>query len=149
MTISEAVPLYLDYLDSTARRSPLTIRAYRQDLQRFLAFLHAERQLQLAQVETLTVERWMASMRDLSTATVCRALNSLSGLFKWAIRFRNAQANPLDLIERPRQRRQVQPSPTPEEVQAMLDATRNLTERVALLSMATSGLRRSEALALQ
>ena len=31
----------------------------------------------------------------------------------------------------------------------MLDATRNLTERVALLSMATSGLRRSEALALQ
>ena len=82
-------------------------------------------------------------------SVVRRALNSLSGLFKWAVRFRHAQANPLDLIERPRQRRQVQPSPTPEEVQAMLDATRNLTERVALLSMATSGLRRSEALALQ
>jgi hypothetical protein len=29
----------------------------------------------------------MASMRDLSVATVGRALNSLSGLFKWAIRF--------------------------------------------------------------
>ncbi|NLO74791.1 MAG: tyrosine-type recombinase/integrase, partial [candidate division WS1 bacterium] len=33
-------------------------------------------------------------------SVVRRALNSLSGLFKWAVRFRHAQANPLDLIER-------------------------------------------------
>jgi integrase/recombinase XerC len=147
MKLNDAVKEYLDYLQSVARRSPFTITAYRYDLARFTTFL-GDGTGELAEIDPPLVERWMASMRHLSDATVTRALNSLSALFKWAIRFRYAQANPLDLVQRPRKRRRIAPCPKPEEVQAMLDATRGVTQRAALLTLATSGLRRAELLGL-
>ncbi len=148
MTISEATTAYLDYLASVARRSPQTITAYRYDLARFAAFMQDQAVADLDAIDAPTVERWIASMRHLSDATVCRALNCLSSLFKWAIRFGHTPTNPLDLVNRPRQRPRLQPCPSPEEVQALLDATQGLNERVALLALATSGLRRAELLAL-
>ncbi len=130
---------------TVARRSPNTIAAYRFDLARFARFLPEE---DLAQVDPAIVERWTGSMRHLSDATVRRALNALSGLYNWAIRFGHAQANPLDHVHRPKTRRRIPRTPRPEEVLALLDATRSPTERAALLALATSGLRRAELLAL-
>jgi integrase/recombinase XerC len=148
MTISEAITAHLDYLATVARRSPQTITAYGYDLARFARFMDEQGKTDLAAVDPATVERWMASMRDLSVATVSRALNSLSGLFKWAIRFGYAATNPLDQVHRPKARRRIPKTPAPDEVRAMLDATRGQTERAALLALATSGLRRAELLAL-
>jgi integrase/recombinase XerC len=146
MMISAARAEFLAYLRDVARRSPATIRAYRADLQRFERFLTTPSDL--AQIDAPTVERWMASMRDLSVATVRRAINALSSLFTWAIRFGHARANPVDRVERPSRRKRVQPCPSPADVRAMLDATRNDTERAVLLAMATGGLRRAEVLGL-
>lgn len=148
MTITQGIDSYLDYLQTVARRRPNTITAYGFDLARFARFADELGRTPLAQVDPATVELWTASMRDLSDATVRRALNSLSGLFKWAIRFGHAPANPLDLVHRPKTRRRIPKTPHPEEVQALLDATRGPTERAALLALATSGLRRAELLAL-
>jgi integrase/recombinase XerC len=148
VTITQGIDEYLDYLQTVARRSPNTITAYRFDLARFLRFLENQGDTDLAQVDPALIERWTASMRHLSDATVRRALNSLSGLFKWAVRFGHAQANPLDQVHRPKTRRRIPKTPRPEEVQALLDATRSPTERAALLALATSGLRRAELLAL-
>lgn len=145
MTISEAIADYIDYLQTVARRQPNTITAYRFDLARFV---DQQGEADLAAVDPATVERWVASMRDLSDATVRRALNSLSGLFNWAVRFSHAKTNPLDQVHRPKTRRRIRKTPRPDEVQGMLDATRGQTERAALLALATSGLRRAELLAL-
>jgi integrase/recombinase XerC len=148
MTISEAITAHLDYLATVARRSPQTITAYGYDLARFTHFMDEQGKTDLAAVDPATVERWMASMRDLSVATVRRALNSLSGLFKWAIRFGHATTNPLDHVHRPKAHRRIPKTPCPDEVQAMLAGTRGQTERATLLALATSGLRRAELLAL-
>jgi len=91
----------------------------------------------------------MASMRDLSDATVRRSLNALSGLFRWAVRFGYTSANPVDLIDRPREKRRIEPCPTQEEVAALLRAARGHAERAALLALSTSGLRRAELLSLK
>mgnify|MGYP000915231816 CR=1 FL=1 len=147
MTIAEAIPEYLAYLRDVSRRSPATIRAYRADLGRFQRFL-SDQPTQLSRIDPPTVERWIASMRDLCNSTVRRALNALSSFFTWAIRFGHTDANPVDRVERPSHRKRVQPCPSSVEVRAMLEATRNDTERAVLLAMATGGLRRAEVLAL-
>jgi len=148
VTMTEAISLYIDYLQKVARHSPRTIAAYRSDLARFARFLDDDPQPPLATIDAPTVENWVAAMHDLSDATVRRALNSLSSLFKWAVRFGHAANNPLDLVHRPKKRRRIPTCPHPHEVQAMLEATRNLTERAVLLTLATSGLRRAELLSL-
>ncbi len=148
LSLQAAVSEYLVYLDTVSRRSPATISAYRADLRRFTTFLGQD----IEDLQTLSaplIEHWMASMRDLADATVCRSLNALSGLFRWAIRFGYATSNPLEYIERPRKKHRVQPCPTKEEVAAMLRASRGYAERVALLALSTSGLRRSELLGLK
>jgi integrase/recombinase XerC len=148
VTISDAVTAYLEYLRNVARRQPQTLTAYGYDLARFARFMEDQGKTDLAAVDPATVEQWMASMSDLSAATVRRALNSLSGLFKWAVRFGHATSNPLDHVQRPKTRRRIRKAPRPEEVLAMLDATRGSTERATFLAAATSGLRRAELLTL-
>jgi len=147
LSLQAAVSEYLDYLDTVSRRSPATISAYRADLRRLALYLGQD----IEDLQTLTpplIERWMASMRDLSDATVRRSLNALSGLFRWAVRFGYTQSNPVDYIDRPKKKRRIQPCPTQDEVAALLRAARGHAERAAVLALATSGLRRAELLAL-
>ena len=106
MRMTEAISLYLDYLEKVARHSPRTIAAYRLDIARFARFLD-DPQHPLGTIDAPTVENWVAAMHELSDATVRRALNSLSGLFKWAVRFGYASTNPLDLVPRPKKRRRI------------------------------------------
>jgi len=47
MRVDEAIPQYLTYLHSVARRAPATITAYRHDLARFVSFLEADAHLTL------------------------------------------------------------------------------------------------------
>jgi len=91
----------------------------------------------------------MASMRNLSVATVRRAINALSSLYVWAVRFGHAHRNPVDPVERPGRRKRVQPCPSPADVRAILAAARNDTERAVILALATSGLRRAELIAVE
>jgi site-specific recombinase XerD len=148
VTLDQAMPGFLDYLDAVARKAPATISAYRADLARFRTFLGDQVTMPLADVSAPLVEHWMASMRHLSDSTVRRSLNALSGLFRWAVRLGHATSNPLDLVERPKTKRHIEPCPTREEVAAMLRASRGRAERGALLALATSGLRRAELISL-
>jgi len=148
LSLREAVSEYLGYLNTVSRRSPATISAYRADLRRLTTYLGQD----IEDLHTLTpplIERWMASMRHLSAATVRRSLNALSGLFRWAVRFGYATTNPVDLVDRPKKKRRIEPCPTRDEVAALLRAARGHAECAALLALATSGLRRSELLSLK
>ena len=149
MRVDEAIPQYLAYLHSVARRSPATITAYRHDLARFVSFLGSSADSPLSDITPPLIDDWIASMRHLSTSTVRRALNALSALFIWAVRFNHAPTNPVDRIERPKATPRLQPCPSRDQVAALLHACHGTTERAALLAMATSGLRRAELLALQ
>lgn len=148
LSLQAAVREYLDYLQTVARRSPLTIQGYRADYRRFLAFLRDQNDLPLNEITPQLVERYTATLRHLSDSSVRRTLNALSSLFRWAVRFDYVAANPLDKVQRPRKKQKVQPCPSPAEVSALLDTTKGPNERAALLALATSGLRRAELLAL-
>lgn len=148
LSVANAAEEYLDYLQTVARRSPLTIRAYDAEYKRFLVFLGAQQGMALAEVTPQLLEGYTASLRHLSDASLRRALNALSSLFRWAVRFDLVNTNPVDKVHRPRKKTKVQPCPSPAEVSALLNATKRPTERAALLALATSGLRRSELLSL-
>lgn len=148
LAVTDAVRHFLRHLQTVARRSPRTVEAYSSDLARFVSFLGDQAALPLAQVTPPTVELWMGSMQHLSDATLRRALNALSSMFRWAKRFGHCAGNPVDEISRPRKKTAIQPCPTPDQVSAMLSSTRSTRERAALLALCTSGLRRAELLAL-
>jgi integrase/recombinase XerC len=148
MTLAQAIPDYLVYLRDIARRAPATISAYRSDLSHFAGSRSDLPGLELGAITPAHTDVWQATLRHLSDATVRRALNSLSSLFRWAIRSGYVAANPVDHAQRPRKRRRVAPTPGTEEVAAVLAAARGDTERAAILLMATSGLRRAEMLSL-
>ena len=148
LALDEAIDQYLEYLQAVGRRSPATVSAYRSDLSKFQAFLgHGTRQ-RLSEIDPPGVERWIGSMRDLSTATVRRAVHALSALYRWAIKFGHTKTNPIDRVDTPKAKTRIQPCPTPEEVKAMIEGCNGDGERAALLALATSGLRRAELLAV-
>ena len=148
LAFAPAVERFLNHLQTVARRSPCMVKAYRSDLARFVAFLGDQAQLPIAQVTAPMVELWMGSMQHLSDATLRRALNALSSMFRWAKRFGHCASNPVEEINRPRKKRRIPSCPTPEQVSAMLETTKGTAERAAFLALATSGLRRAELLAL-
>ena len=148
MELKVAVAEYLGNLESVGRRSHNTFVAYRCDIGKFVRFADENHVFELEAVTPMLAERWTASMRDLADATVTRAQNALSSMFKWAIRFGYVTANPMDRVERPRKRRRVMPCPSLADVKGLLSGTEGLVQRAALLSMAMGGLRKSELLAL-
>ena len=148
LTVEQLITEYLDYLHAVGRRSPATISAYRSDLSKFRAFLGDGGQYALSDIDAPVVERWIASMRGLSTATVRRAVHALSALYRWAIKFGHTKTNPIDRVDTPKAKIRIQPCPRPGEVKAMIEGCNGDGERAALLALATSGLRRAELLAL-
>lgn len=148
VSVRDAAGKYLQYLEAVSRRSRATVQAYHWDLQRLLNYLGDRADMPLRQLNDVEVEEWIASMHHLKVATVKRSLNALGGLFRWGKRYGYVSSSPVDLIERPKAKRAIQPCPAKVEVASMLAACRGHAERAALLAMATSGLRRGELLSL-
>ena len=148
MELRVAVAEYLENLESVGRRSHNTFVAYRCDIGKFVSFAHESGVFELEAVTPVLAERWAYSLKGLAASSVTRALNAVSSLFKWAVRFGYAAANPLDRVERPRRKKRVLPCPSLDDVRALLAGADTLTQQAALLAMAMGGLRKSEVLDL-
>lgn len=78
---------FLNYLAAERRYSPLTVRNYRRDIERFLDWLDVdERRYDFSRVRTEDVRAWILvrTERDkVSAASMNRELSSLRALFRW------------------------------------------------------------------
>jgi site-specific recombinase XerD len=86
------------------QKSARTRRAYRLDVQHFMATLGITSSDELRQVDHRAVIAWERAMRGAEGAapsTIRRRLSALSSLFKHLVRHGHAAKNPVTEIERP------------------------------------------------
>jgi site-specific recombinase XerD len=138
---------------STQTKSKETLRAYRQDLTRFGAFLK-EKGLRTNQVKQSTIAEFIRHLEDtkgrtvsdrLAPATIARHLTVISAYYEWlrgdsdvAIR------NPVERFKRPKVRNE-KPRDVDDGILAKLvDGITDLRDRAIVLLFVYSGLRLSE-----
>jgi integrase/recombinase XerC len=165
-TAHQALEAWIAYLAYERRASPLTLQAYRDDLEAFLAFMeiHRGERLTLAVLSDISaaeVRAYMAHRRGgetpLSTRSLSRHLSAIRSFFGWIDR-RLEVANPhLALVRGPRVKPS-QPRPVSEDqargliAEAEGDVEREPWETARDAAVLTllygCGLRISEALSL-
>jgi integrase/recombinase XerC len=152
---------FLGHLEGERTLSAHTVRAYRGDLERFLAFL-AEQFLEKpvaairpAEVDTLAVRSFVAALARAGTGRKSqgRALSALRTFFRWACRVGELAANPAARVPTPKAPKTLPRHLRPGEVESLLEAPEGTTplacrDRALLELLYATGLRVAEAVSL-
>ncbi len=152
---------YLEHLADGRALSAHTVRAYRGDLERFLAFLARDflgKELGAVtpgDVDALAVRSFLAALhRDgLSARSRGRALSAVRGLFRFARREGVVEVDPAAGVTAPRAGRDLPRHLRPGEIEALLEAPGSTgplaaRDRAILELLYASGLRVSELVGL-
>jgi integrase len=100
----------------------------------------------ISEVKTVAVEKWLHGL-SYAPATKSKIRNIMSAVFNHAIRYEWMQHNPISHVRCSSKRVREPDVLTPEEFNALLDEL-PLRERVMVMLAGTTGLRRSELIAL-
>ncbi len=102
--------------------------------------------LRLDQVKTVAVESWLKSL-DYAPGTLSKIRNIMSAIFTHAKRYDMIQTNPIEGVRCSSKRRRAPDILTPDEFKSLLNELPQ-RERVMVMLVGTTGLRRSELIAL-
>lgn len=156
MDFSEASERFLHYLRVVKGASEHTLRSYGIDLNSFARFSEeGDAPLALSGVSKRLVRRYLAHLHEqrVSVRTVLRRLSALRSFFKYAMKEKIVQENPLEEIESPKKEKKLPVSITYGQVQQLLhqpDTTlyTGYRDRVIMELFYSSGLRLSEVVGL-
>lgn len=141
------VAAYLDYLKVEKRVSAHTLKAYQRDLDEFLALTRA---LPLESLEKHHIRGFAARLhgRGLEGRSIARQLSAWRGLYRWLGRFQGWKSNPVEGVRAPRTPHLLPRALSPDQAQAMLDASPDDALEIRDLAMFelfySSGLRLAE-----
>jgi integrase/recombinase XerC len=143
------------YLEELARanESPHTIEAYGSDLRQFLEFLSPPgmEPPEAKAIDTLLIREWLAKLYndELSPVSMRRKLAALRGLFRFLTREGVVTINAAKLVRTPKAPKKLPDVPSPEQVNAVIDAVPEpLRDRAMLELLYGCGLRVSELVGL-
>jgi integrase/recombinase XerC len=115
-----AASAYLDELLHQRRLSPLTVDAYRRDLDA-LFDLAANRALD--DLASHDIRRFVAQLhgRGLSGRSIARTLSAWRGLYRWLARHRGMTADPVGSVRAPKSAKALPAALSPDEASRLLD----------------------------
>ena len=102
--------LFFTYLQTERRYSPLTVKAYRRDLEDYAAYLASTyEEADLCAVTTPMVKSFLAHLKDkgLSNRSINRMISSLRTFYKFALREGKVEKSPLLGVKSLKQPRQL------------------------------------------
>jgi integrase/recombinase XerC len=153
-TLPESVTLpsrFLRYLEVHKSFSPETLRAYRNDLDHFMAFIGEEDRIAEGGVDIPLLRRYLADLTDtgLSRRTIARRLACLRTFYRWLMREGIVDRSPAALLRSPRPERRLPEILDESEVGALVAAPpkmgfRGTRDRAILECLYGGGLRVSE-----
>jgi integrase/recombinase XerC len=159
--VKQLIEDFLEHLGDERNLSPHTLRAYRGDLDRFLAFLAGEYlavtagKIRAADVDPIAVRSFLASLArsGVGKRSQARNLSAVRSLFRFACREGILQNNPATTVRSPKQPQPLPRHLRPGELESLLDAARGdkpLERRdLAILELLyAAGLRVSELVGL-
>ena len=99
--LSFAMPLidqFLSYIQAERRYSPLTVKSYRRDLERFESFMAKEYELpDLSKASTPMIKTFLVSLKDggLSNRSINRMISTLKTFYKFCLREGFVEKSPM------------------------------------------------------
>jgi site-specific recombinase XerC len=148
---------FIGALAAESHASPETLRAYRQTLLRFEAFLR-DRKLRVTQVRRATIKDFINHLeknkgrtRDerLAPATVARQLAILKSYYDFLKDNTEGKIrNPVERVKRPKLSNQLPRAVDPTNLSVLLDGITDVRDRAIVLTFVYSGLRLSELIQL-
>jgi integrase/recombinase XerC len=154
---------FLEHLEAERAASPHTVRAYRGDLERFLAFLTdylgvAPEKLALTAVDAAAVRAFLVHLTKarVGARSQARALSAVRSVFRHGCRLGLLSANPAAAVRTPKQPKKLPRELRPGEIENLLDAAGSTTEapelalrdRAILELLYATGLRVGELVSL-
>ncbi len=139
-----SVPEFLDHLKHSRNASPHTLRAYRKDLDEYLAFARR------VDVTISDLRRFLAQLhaRGLSRATIARHLASVRTYYRYLVLQGELETNPALLLRTPKRERKLPNFLEEDEVLRLIEAASTPRDRALVELMYGAGLRVSEATGL-
>jgi integrase/recombinase XerD len=95
-TLNSAIEWFLGHCKDHRKLSGHTLKAYQHDLSHFRAFVSgASNDALLESIDQVSVQKWLASMRDVKPRTVRRRLATVKSMFGSMARSRNIMSSPI------------------------------------------------------
>ncbi len=140
---------FLAEFRDSRQASPHTLRAYASDLSALLAFAKEEGVHDPAQIDTLLLRAFLATLQEPSRATLSRKQAALRGFFGWMQRTGRAEKNPAAALRTPRRGRHLPRTLDESQVDALLaapqeDEAAGLRDRALLELLYSTGMRVAE-----
>lgn len=149
MTLSQEIERFLRHLQVVKNASKHTLRNYRLDLTAFQSFL--EKETEVAQVEKREIRGYLTHLnyKGVSKRTAFRHLSALRSFFKYLMREKVVQHNPLEEISSPKLDKPVPKALSFEEVERLfaepdIKTYLGFRDRCMMELFYSSGLRISE-----
>lgn len=120
--IRKGIGKFLDHLRGERSASAHTLRAYRNELQRFAEYLGPD--IRWKEIDHVFIRGFLAHLHSqgLSKVSVARALAAIRSLYKWLAREGVVQQNPAKLVATPKLPKKLPRVPTMEEMNGLLDS---------------------------
>ena len=159
MQIQPLAEQFYLYLEAEKASSPLTVQAYRADMKSFVGFLEREGVIpEVPNVTPTVLRNYLIDMtrRGLKASSRARRLHALRSFWRYLVTTDVVTSNPCDRLATPRRVKPIPEYLTPDECQALLDATEEqyysllaVRDRAVLSVLVYCGLRRREVLNLR
>ena len=146
------VEQFLNYLRYERNLSPLTCKAYGEDMEDYLAFQGTQGGGDdPAKADTFQVRSYLASLsrRGMTKRSIQRHLSTLRAFYRYLISTGKSETNPASVVPMPRAEKRLPKALTAKEVSSVLEAPeetgwRHLRDRAIFELLYASGLRVSE-----
>jgi integrase/recombinase XerC len=147
------VDSFLAYLESECNRSRLTVETYRTSLEEFYRDMKArDESLEWGDVDADLVRDWMVELmeRGNTPRTVCKKLSSLKTFFRYLLRSRLIETDPVHALQGPKKEKTLPQFVRETEMDQLLDGNyfpdtlEGTRDKLLLTILYETGVRRSE-----
>lgn len=150
--LTVAIDKFLNYLLVIKEASPHTIRSYSIDLHSLISFLNETKLTpQLTEIDRKTLRTFIASLAEKKTSkrTIARRISAIRSFFKYCLREKLNDKNPMDDIDQPKLERKIPVSLSIDQIKNLFSQpdTQELLgfrDRTMMELFYSSGLRVSE-----
>nr|VFK15957.1 MAG: integrase/recombinase XerC [Candidatus Kentron sp. LFY] len=152
--LEDTIDTFIDHLVINRRLSWLTGKAYRQDLERLLAFCREHGIHSWDRLDTMHVRSFVGLQRRLGRSSYAtqRLLSAMRGFYQYLIRERYVAHDPLAGVSAPRRPRHLPKVPDVDEIAGLLDSHQDnplaIRDWAIMELLYSSGLRLAELVGL-
>jgi len=126
---------FVNYIALEKNQSPLTVKAYRNDLENFAAFCLTNFELQnIEQVSYSEIRSWIVDLvtKKNSNSSINRKISSLQSYYKFLLKTKTISVNPLLKHKPLKKEKKLQVPFSEKEMNEVIDSLRNLDDFISV-----------------